>query len=235
MRQVLSLALFLVLVAHVSVGATERQQDTMFLQDTFCWVPGAWAEYHLVRGSTSTPLRFRMAITELDTSSVPAKAWVEVGIGPTNGAMIITRMKLEANDSGPGDPLEAIMQLPGSDPIAVPRKHLKSGKASGTRALRWTCTSAQPAWSNMTWLGQEITVAEMTATNSTGARSTVFVSSNVPPLCIVSASATNMEMRMVAWGGNATSSIAGKPVGLLRWIWRQIRGRRRRNSDTTDK
>jgi hypothetical protein len=222
MRRVLHLVMALMLLGRIGTSAARREHDV--LEDTFQWVPGAWAEYELIQGATNAPVRFRMAITGLDTSTVPSEAWVEVGIGPTNGAMLVTRMKVEVANSGPGEPLEAVMQFPGSDPIAVPRKHLKSGKTSGTAASRWTSTAVHPTWSNITWMGRELIATEITATNSTGARSRVLVSSNAPPLCIVSACSSNREMRLVEWGSDAKSAIIGEPVGLMRWIWRQVRG-----------
>jgi len=33
-----------------------------------------------------------------------------------------------------------------------------------------------------------------------------------------------MEMRLVRWGDRAESQVTGKPVGIMRWIWRHIRG-----------
>lgn len=197
--------------------------------DMFQFVEGAWAEYEILDKSENTTFILRMAIlgqVDARTSTFGRRQphrWLEIDVQmPDQPRVVINYLALET-PQGPGDPNEMIIQIEGfRDPIRFGRAWLRGNKDEIVDA-------------DYEWVRQEVdeeviihgnrsfTAWRVQAQAEDGTTVEAVVSEDLPPFGLYFAETTDQRMTLRDWGLGAGSTITGEPIGLTRWISRQIR------------
>jgi hypothetical protein len=164
----------------------------------------------------------RLLITEETTKGRTPVCWMEIGVESGTNPAVVTRMLVEKTPQGPGRAYEAMVQIEGFDPFAIPGRYLKrdsDAKVGDFKPLELTVPASKE---KMVWMGREILASKVEAKDAEGRKVAVIFSEDLPPLGLVSVLSPDIEMKLEDWGTGAKSRITGKPVGFYRWLWRQV-------------
>ena len=213
----------------VSSARAAEQKDPMqgqkpmpMVAGEFRFVPGAWGMYKLK--SADDPQEYKMYFAILDeVKQRKGKAyWMEIEVYTNDQPAVVTRVLVPDTGEGPGDALKAYVQLTGYRPFEVPGKYLKPDpkkKQEGVGQFVKYDLAGQPEENEIEWQGRKLKATTVDATDAQGQPTTVTISTEAPPLCIVKMDSPQAQMELLDWGTGAQTKIVGKPVGLWRWVW----------------
>jgi hypothetical protein len=147
---------------------------------------------------------------------------MEIEVYTNDQPTVVTRVLVPDTGNGPGDVQKAYVQIPAYRPFEVPRKYLKPDPKNKQDAVgqfvKYDLAST-PAEKEITWKGRKLKATTVDATDAQGQPTTVTISTEAPPLCVVKMDSPGAKMELLDWGTNAKTKIVGKPVGLWRWVW----------------
>lgn len=199
----------------------QGQTPVPMMGSEFRFVPGTWGMYKLT-GTGDMP-ESKMVFSVLDeVKQRKGKAyWMEIEIYTNDQPAVVTRILVPDTGDGPGEAIEACVQITGYRPFKVPRKYLKADSKNEQEQvgqfLRYD-PAGTPKAKNIEWKGRTLKASTVDVTDAQGNPSTVTISMDAPPLCIVMLDSSEVKMELLDWGTGATTKITGQPVGLWRWI-----------------
>lgn len=212
-----------------SVARAAEKQDPMqgqkpipMVSGEFRFVPGSWGLYKLK--SADDPQEYKMYFAILDeVKQRKGKAyWMEIEVYTNDQPAVVTRVLVPDTGEGPGDALKAYVQITGYRPFEVPGKYLKPDpkkNQDGVGQFVKYDLAGQPEAKEITWKGRKLKATTVDATDAQGQPTTVTISTEAPPLCVVKMDSPQAKMELLDWGTGAKTKIVGKPVGLWRWVW----------------
>jgi len=223
-RNILLLICLGTAATHLAWSEVQGQRPVPLVDGTHQLVSGSWAEYGVRDLRSNTAYRLRIDVLERAVLRGKAGVWMELGVTPTNSAAVLTRVFCEETTNGLGRVRRAIVQVEGADPFVVPGRYLGGhgegrGRVGDFRRVSVVTNSVDEL---MNWKGRDITVRKLEARDDDGRVTEIIATSDIPPLGIVLVRAPSMEMNLEDWGDGAASRITGKPIGFMRWLWRQF-------------
>jgi hypothetical protein len=224
----LLLAVGLAVAVSSVVSAAEKipgQRPLLVIGDQFQWVHGSWATYDLYDKAKRERSKMYIAILEQGKKKNRQGIWLEVGIEMRGEPKVMTRMLAEMTPSGPGDLLEAIVQVEGMGAFSVPGSFMKQGNEEGERQVGQVRPAREVRRMEervITRRGRELKVWDVEAEDADGKPVKAVVSIELPPIAVVSADTDEMQMEIVDWGLAARSRITSKPMNFYLWIASQI-------------
>jgi len=220
----LGLAGFMLLApaAMAEQDPMQGQTPVPMMGSEFRFVPGTWGMYKLT-GTGDTP-ESKMVFSVLDeVKQRKGKAyWMEIEVYTNDQPAVVTRVLVPDTGEGPGDALKAYVQIIGYRPFEVPRKYLKPNpkkKQEQVGQFLKYDLAGTPKEKTIQWKGRSLKATTVDATDAQGNPTTVTISMEAPPLCIVKLDSPEAKMELLDWGTGAKTKIVGKPVGLWRWVW----------------
>ncbi len=228
MSRRIGLPLVLLLCAAVSALARDvpKQPAVVAISGQFDFTPGRWAMYDLKDLRSNVTARLYFSVLETEKQRKGAASWMEVEVVSPGQPAVVTRFLAPQTAAGPGDALKAIVQVGKMDPFVVPSRYLKPDKTTGAAQVGAVqpldLKANPPQWSTRTIAGKEVRVGTVKAKDADGRDITAAIGEQVGPLGLVEYADPDREMRLVDWGTGATTKLTGKPVGMIRWIWRII-------------
>jgi len=213
---------------HGETQAGAGQPAMMMVGEVFQFIPGTWAEYELFDlGAEKT---FTMRVSMLESEQVRRRLfsrrrtyhWMEIAITQPDEPRVTVKVLAQETPEGPGEQHEAVVQVEGfENPIRLSRRRLaKSDDEILSTGLTWVQT--QLGKEEMTHLGRTFTAWTLQAEDAEGRTMSAVVSEDLPPFGLYQVETPEMRMVLTDWGTGATSAIEGRPLGLCRWILKQI-------------
>jgi hypothetical protein len=221
-RTILILAVsWLTIGSCLGASDIQGQKPVPLFTDGFRFQPGTWGIYDVQPKGTAATHRIYFAVLEEVTQKKGKAYWMEVEVTTADTPAVVTRLLLPATTNGPGDALEAIVQVAGYRPFTVPRRYLKpdpkSKSAQVGQFIRFTMPTG-PVVQSIDWKGRTVRAMDIKVMDANEQPVQVVVSEEVPPLCILRFDSPDTLMKLVDWGNGAKTKIIGKPVGMWRWI-----------------
>lgn len=226
----------IILISLSQMGAVNAGEPPMpgnpppiLVGDVFQFVEGAWAEYEVLDKSDNSTLVLRMSILgqERARSSMFSRRqtyrWLEIDVRIPDEPRAVINYLAEETDEGPGAPNQMILQIEGfRDPIRFGRMWLRgSDEPVVDAAYEWTRQDV--AEEVITHGDRSFTAWRVQAEAEDGTTAEAVVSEELPPFGLYFAETNEQRMTLLDWGMGAESTITGEPIGLTRWIARQIR------------
>ena len=223
---------FLALLGFMFLSPTTQaapQQDPMqgqkpvpMVAGEFRFVPGSWGIYKLK--SADDPQDYKMYFAILDeVKQRKGKAyWMEIEMYTNDHPAVVTKILVPDTGDGPGDVLKAYVQLTGYRPFEVPGKYLKPDpkkKQDGVGQFEKYDLAGQSGEKEIIWKGRKLKATTTDTTDAQGKPTSVTISTEAPPLCVVKMNSPQVQMELLDWGTDAKTKMIGKPVGLWRWVW----------------
>jgi hypothetical protein len=228
---VVVLALALVdprLVLAASDPSIPGQRPLIVIGEAFRFVHGAWACYSVRDKAANQDYRLCLAVLEgenrkkrkKDKARTPC-CWMEVEVGSPDHPRVVTRFLAEQTSNGPGELLEAVVQVEGYSPFRVPKKYLKPDdpKVGETQVAHVVRRLEQKA---IRHAGKDLWAWELEARDADGKEIRAVVNEELPPIGVYSAETDQIRMEIVDWGMDARSKITGTPTNFYVWILEQI-------------
>ena len=228
MSRRIGLPLALLLCAAFPALAREvpKQPAVVALSGQFDFTPGRWALYDLKDLRSNVTARLYFSVLEPEKQRKGMASWMEVEVKTPDQPTVVTRFLAPQMPTGPGEAIKAIVQVGKMDPFVVPSRYLKPDKTTGAAQVGAVqpldLKTNPPEWSTRTIAGKEVRIGTVKATDAEGRAITAVIGEQVGPLGLVEYTDPDREMRLVDWGTGATTKMTGKPVGMIRWIWRII-------------
>ncbi len=197
--------------------------------EVFQFVEGSWAEYEVLDKSDHSTFILRMSILGQERvrpsmfSRQQTYRWLEIDVKMPDEPRTVINYLAEETDEGPGDPNEMILQIEGfRDPIRLGRMWLRGSNESVVdAAYEWT---RQDVGEEVITHGdRSFTAWRVQAEAEDGTTVEAVVSEELPPFGLYFAETHEQRMTLLDWGMGAESTITGEPIGLARWIARQVR------------
>ncbi len=221
--RIVAALMFLGAITPALAAAIEGQRPIPMVDGAYQLTPGTWAEYSVRNLPSNTTYRLYIAVLERGTRGKVPGIWLEIGMTSTNDPGVLTRVFAEEGTNGIGRVLQATVQVEDTDPFVVPRRYLgkgdKRGKVGDFRSVTIVTNSVDEL---MNWKGRDVTVHKLETHDEEGRVTKIIATRDVPPLGIVLVRSLRLEMDLEDWGDGATTRLTGKPIGLYRWLWRQM-------------
>ncbi len=225
----LLLSLSLTGSVHAGEPPMPGHPPPILVGDVFQFVEGAWAEYEVLDKSDNSTFILRMSILgqERARSSMFSRRqtyrWLEFDVKIPDEPRTVINYLAEETSEGPGEPNEMIVQIEGfRDPIRFGRMWLRgSDEPVVNAAYEWTRQDVGEEV--ITHGGRSFTAWRVHAEAEDGTTVEAVVSEELPPFGLYFAETNEQRMTLLDWGMGAESSISGDPIGLTRWVARQVR------------
>ncbi len=212
-------------------GAPPRPSHAppIIVGDVFQYVEGAWAEYDVLDKTDDSAYVLRMAILGQEQvrrtwfSRRRPYRWLEIDVQmPDEPRVVINYLGRETSD-GPGEPREVILQIEGfDDPLRLGRMWLRgSDEEMVDTDYEWTRQEVDEEI--ITHGDRSFTAWRVQAEADDGTIVEAVVSEELPPFGLYFVETNEQRMHLRDWGLGARSTITGQPVGMTRWIARQVR------------
>lgn len=222
---------FMAQIEFAAAGEPSRPSHPppIVVGDVFQFVEGAWAEYEILDKADDTTLILRMSILGQESarrtifSRRRPYRWLEIDVQvPDEPRVTINYLARETSD-GPGEPREMILHIEGyQNPIRFGRMWLRgSDEEIVDTEHEWTRQDVDEEI--ITHGDRSFTAWRVQAEAEDGTIVEAVVSEELPPFGLYFAETTAQRMSLQDWGLGAQSSITGNPIGLTRWIARQVR------------
>ncbi len=208
--------------AQQSPDPMQGQKPIPMLSEEFRFVPGSWGLYRLKSTGEVAEAQMYFAILDEVKQRKGTAYWMEVEVSVKGQPTVVTKILAPDTGNGPGDAKKAYVQISGYRPFEVPRKYLnpnpKKNQPTVGQYARYDLLG-EPKQIDLTWKGRALKAMTVDAKDSEGRPTSILLSLEAPPLCLVKVDSPEADMELLDWGMNAKTKIVGKPVGLWRWIW----------------
>ncbi len=197
--------------------------------DMFQFVEGAWAEYEILDKAEDTTFTLRMSVLDVEqvrrtwlSRSRPYR-WLEFAIDMPGEPQVVVKYLARETAEGPGEPHEIIIQVPDyENPIRLGRMWLRNNEEEIVNTeLVWSHHRADEEM--ITHAGRTFSAWRVQAEAEDGTTVVAIVSEELPPFGLYFTETPEQRMTLRDWGMDARSTITGEPLGLSRWIARQVR------------
>lgn len=197
--------------------------------EMFQFVEGAWAEYEVLDKTDNSTYILRISVLGREQvrrtmfSRRRPYRWLEFEITIPDEPKVIVKYLARETSDGPGDPHEMIVQIEEHEnPLRLGRRWLRGGDEE--------VVDSDYEWTRQQVDEEQITHGERTFSawrvqteEEDGSIVEAIVSEEIPPFGLYLAETSEQRMRLRDFGMNARSNITGEPLGLTRWIARQVR------------
>ncbi len=197
--------------------------------DVFQFIEGAWAEYEVLDKSDNSTFLLRMAILGQEQarpsmfSRSRTHRWLELDVKIPDEPRAIINLLVEETPDGPGDPNEMILQIEGfSDPIRLGRRWMR-GSDEPVLDTEYEWVRQDVGEEVITHGDRSFTAWRVQTEAEDGTTVEAVVSEELPPFGLYYVETNEQRMSLRDWGLGARSTITGQPIGLARWVVRQIR------------
>ena len=207
--------------ACMGAGEVQGQKPLPMWANGFRFQPGTWGVYDVQSKGTAETYRVYFAVLEEVAQRKGQAFWIEIEVATTSTPAVVTRILTPVTTNGPGDAMEAIVQVTGYRPFTVPHRYLKpdpKGKGEQVGQFIRFSMPANPTFKTIDWRGRNVQAVDVRVTDPQNRPVQVLISEEAPPLCILRFDGPDATMDLLDWGVSAKTKITGKPVGLLRWI-----------------
>lgn len=212
------------LLALLTVGAAPAlaeeiggQTSIPIVGDTFSFQPGTWSSYQVEDRTRNERYQLWIATLERRAAKNGSTWWLETRVAPPAGPSVVTRILVPETPAGPGEALQAVVQIEGKTPFTVPRKYLRGEKREVT-SFRLV-TLIETGTGHVVRIGdRELVAVDVIASDAEGRRVSATTSGSVSPLGLVVADTGDIRLDLEDWGTGAVTRIEGKPVSLFWWI-----------------
>lgn len=197
--------------------------------DVFQFVEGAWGEYEILDKTENTTFTLRMSILNAENvrrtlfSRQRPYRWLEFEIELPDEPKVVVKYLARETSQGPGEPHEMILQIEDfKDPLRLGRMWLR-GNQEDVVNDEYEWVRQQVDEEEITHAGRTFSAWRVQAEAEDGSIVEAIVSEELPPFGLYFAETSTQRMRLLDWGMEAQSKITGQPIGLSRWIARQVR------------
>ncbi len=226
----------IILVSLSYTGAVHAGEPPMpshappiIVGDVFQFIEGSWAEYEILDKTDDSTYILRMSILGQEHvrrtwfSRRRPYRWLEIDVRiPDDPRVVINYLARETSD-GPGDPREMILQIEGfDDPLRLGRRWLR-GSDDPIVDAEYEWTRQDVGEEVITHGDRSFTAWRVQSEAEDGTTAEAVVSEELPPFGLYFVETNDQRMSLRDWGMGAQSTITGQPIGLTRWIARQIR------------
>lgn len=128
---------FCLFTAFCSADEIQGQKQMVVIDDTFQFIPGTWATYMVFDKQKKEEYEMTFSVMEDGNKHEGACSWMEVIIKMKQTPTVVTRFLAKKTKQGPGEVLEAIVQMEGYSPFTVPHNFLKGEDAEVGQTLNY--------------------------------------------------------------------------------------------------
>jgi hypothetical protein len=200
----------------------------MVVGDMFQFTEGAWAEYDILDKNEQMTYILRISILEQEAvrrtwfSRRRMYRWLEFQVQMPDHPHVVVKYLGPETPEGPGEPHEMIVQIEEyEDPIRFGRMWLRDNDEQIVTAdYEWSDQRVDEE--TITHAGRTFSAWRAQATADDGTTVEAIVSEELPPFGLYFAENSEQRMTLRDWGMGARTAITGEPVGLFRWITRQV-------------
>ncbi len=197
--------------------------------DMFQFVEGAWAEYEIFDKIQDTTFTMRMSVLGPQQvrrtwfSRRRPYRWLEFDVHMPGEPRVLINYLARETPEGPGEPHEMIIQIEEfENPIRLRRRWLRGNEDEIVDAgYEWTRQRVDEE--AITHGDRSFSAWRVQAKAEDGTTVEAVVSEELPPFGLYFAETPEQRMTLRDWGTDARSTITGQPLGLTRWIARQVR------------
>ncbi|MBN1268406.1 MAG: hypothetical protein JXB04_02375 [Kiritimatiellae bacterium] len=200
----------------------QGQRPVPMVGSEFRFVSGSWAVYLLKGRDDPQEQKLYFAVLDEVKQRGGTAWWIEMEVYTNDQPAVVTRMLVPDTGAGPGDAQKAYVQIAGYRPFEVPRKYLRPDPRRQQEQVGEFANydlAGRPAEQTIQWKGRSLKAATVDLTDAEGGPTTIVISEDAPPLCVVKLDSPDMKMELADWGAGAETKIVGQPVGMWRWIW----------------
>ncbi len=202
----------------VSAGQIQGQKSMLVIDDTFQFIPGTWARYTVRDKKKQEDYDMILAVLEPEKRREGPCFWIEVTIKARNSPRVVTRFLMPKTRQGPGNPLEAIVQIKGYDPFTVPESFMKGKDAEVGQQQKYHLSRKIRKSSFKLKSGGMVEIWKVDAVNNSNKHVTAWVSKRLPPLGVYKIDTPETGMYLRQWGTRARSRITGTPMNFYLWL-----------------
>ncbi|MCF7838499.1 MAG: hypothetical protein K9N49_07695 [Candidatus Marinimicrobia bacterium] len=197
--------------------------------DMFQFVEGAWAEYDILDKIQDRTLILRMSILGQEQvrrslfSRRRAYRWLEFDVQMPDEPRVVVKYLARETAQGPGEPHEMILQIEEyENPIRLGRRWLQGNEEEEFVDSDYVWIRQQAGEERITHGGRTFSAWRVQSQAEDGITVEAIVSDELPPFGLYFAETPEQRMTLRDWGTEARSAITGEPLGLARWIFRQV-------------
>ena len=207
--------------AFCSGDEIQGQKQMVVVDDAFQFIPGTWATYTV--DDKRKKEEYEMKFSVMEDGNIPGVAcsWMEVVIKTKQTPTVVTRFLARKTRQGPGEVLEAIVQMDGYSPFTVPHNFLTGEDAEVGQTLNYRLAK-KVRKKSVKFQNRKIDLWLVEATSDDQQSVEAWVSEEVPPLGVFKIDTSEVGMYLQDWGTGAQSGIAGTPMNFYLWLTSQI-------------
>ena len=202
-------------------AAIEGQRPMMVIGDVFHFTPGSWAVYYITDRVKNERYRMYISVLEKEARNGKPCSWMEVEVTPESSSPVASRFLVEETKDGPGELLDVVVQVKGTQPFTVPRQ-LYEGKEREIGQFQGSYVAKRVGKKTVTVNNRSVPAWEVEATDKKGRKIKALVSEETPPLGIVTAETEKTDVSLDSWGMDAKSRISGAPINFYLWLAMQL-------------
>ena len=214
---------------EATVPSIPDQPAPLIVDGAFQFVEGAWAEYDMLDKPRDQAYVLRVSVLGTEQarrtwlSRRRTYRWMEFDVRMPDQPRVVVKSLARERSGGPGEVREMIIQLENYEhPIRLGRTWLRRNQEPMVNES-YTWTEHRVEEKDVTHAGRTFTAWQVESTAEDGTRVEAWVSEALPPLGIYITETPDLRMQLRDWGMDARSAITGEPLGLTRWIYRQVR------------
>jgi hypothetical protein len=212
---------FFLFTAFCSADEIQGQKQMVVIDDTFQFIPGTWATYTVHDKQKNEEYEMTFSVMEDERNSDGPCSWMEVVIKMEQTPTVVTRFLARKTKQGPGEVLEAIVQMEGYSPFTVPRNFLEGEDAEVAQTLNYRLAK-KVRKKSVNFQHRKINLWLVEAISDNQQSITAWVSEELPPMGIFKIDTSEVGMYLEDWGTGAQSEITGTPMNFYLWIASQI-------------
>jgi hypothetical protein len=186
----------------------------------FEFLQGAWSSYRMKSLSDGREFEFKVSVLEPGSYRRREGRWLEIKISSEQQPAVLTRILAEETGSGPGEILQAVVQVEGMDAFTVPAAFLRGKEEPRFKTFD---ASLETEEDSITWEGKELDVIRTEGEDEDGNPFKIILSPDAPPLSVVYFESADIIMSLLDWGPGAETEISGRVRGFFSWLISRIR------------
>jgi len=204
-----------------SADEIQGQKQMVVIDDTFQFIPGTWATYTVHDKQKNEEYEMTFSVMEDGNMSDGACSWMEVVVKMKQTPTVVTRFLARKTKQGPGEVLEAIVQMEGYTPFTVPHNFLTGEDAEVGQTLTYHLAK-KVRKKSVNFQNRKISLWLVEAISDDQQAIQAWVSEELPPMGIFKIDTSEVGMYLDDWGTGAQSEVTGTPMNFYLWITSQI-------------
>ncbi|MCB2189535.1 MAG: hypothetical protein KQJ78_24210 [Deltaproteobacteria bacterium] len=201
----------------------QGQTPMLVVKGSYNFVPGAWADYWVKNLKKGENYDMRICTLERAKYEGQNAVWMEIKVDMKGQPGVITKVLCLETPDGPGQAKEVIVQPQGYDPFTVPASFLaEQGGEAGEVQTFDPKASAKEVTVRFKKRGTKMKAIKVNGVDDQGRVVEALVSQEIPPLGLIKATTSEIEMTIQDWGLGGKSQIRGEPMNFYVWIAAQV-------------